>query len=100
MLICAAGKNRDPQYDEPIQQLESAGQTVVLVMRDEALLGIVALRDTLRDDARQAVDELHQLGVQGIILTGDNPARGGGYRQRTGAGVPRPGCCLRIKCRR
>ena len=73
VLICAAGKNRDPQYDEPIQQLESAGQTVVLVMRDEALLGIVALRDTLRDDARQAVDELHQLGVQGIILTGDNP---------------------------
>ncbi|MBG2646985.1 Zn(II)/Cd(II)/Pb(II) translocating P-type ATPase ZntA [Klebsiella michiganensis] len=73
VLICAAGKNRDPQYDEPIQQLESAGQTGVLVMRDEALLGIVALRDTLRDDARQAVDELHQLGVQGIILTGDNP---------------------------
>ncbi|EPO5347589.1 Zn(II)/Cd(II)/Pb(II) translocating P-type ATPase ZntA [Klebsiella michiganensis] len=73
VLICAAGKNRDPQYDEPIQQLESAGQTVVLVMRDEALLGIVALRDTLRDDARPAVDELHQLGVQGIILTGDNP---------------------------
>ncbi|STW71043.1 Lead [Klebsiella michiganensis] len=25
VLICAAGKNRDPQYDEPIQQLESAG---------------------------------------------------------------------------
>ena len=73
VLICAAGKNRDPQYNEPIQQLESAGQTVVLVMRDEALLGIVALRDTLRDDARQTVDELHQLGVQGIILTGDNP---------------------------
>jgi Cd2+/Zn2+-exporting ATPase len=73
ILICAAGKNRDPRYDERIQQLESAGQTVVLVMRDETLLGILALRDTLRDDARQAVDELHQLGVQGVILTGDNP---------------------------
>ncbi|HEY4469507.1 MAG TPA: Zn(II)/Cd(II)/Pb(II) translocating P-type ATPase ZntA [Klebsiella sp.] len=73
VLICAGGKNRDPQYDERIQQLESAGQTVVLVMRDEALLGILALRDTLRDDARQAVDELHQLGIQGVILTGDNP---------------------------
>ena len=73
VLICAAGKNNDPQYDARIQQLESAGQTVVLVMRDETLLGILALRDTLRDDARQAVDELHQLGVQGVILTGDNP---------------------------
>lgn len=73
VLICAAGKNSDPQYEERIQQLEGAGQTVVLVMRDEVLLGILALRDTLRDDARQAVDELHQLGIQGIILTGDNP---------------------------
>ncbi|MDU2498516.1 MAG: heavy metal translocating P-type ATPase [Klebsiella grimontii] len=73
VLICAAGKNNDPQNDARIQQLESAGQTVVLVMRDETLLGILALRDTLRDDARQAVDELHQLGVQGVILTGDNP---------------------------
>lgn len=73
VLICAASKNSNPQYEERIQQLESAGQTVVLVMRDEVLLGILALRDTLRDDARQAVDELHQLGVQGIILTGDNP---------------------------
>ena len=42
-------------------------------MRDKTLLGILALRDTLRDDARQAVDELHQLGVQGVILPGDNP---------------------------
>ncbi len=42
-------------------------------MRGETLLGILALRDTLRDDARQAVDALHQLGVQGVILTGDNP---------------------------
>ncbi|MDG1645840.1 Zn(II)/Cd(II)/Pb(II) translocating P-type ATPase ZntA [Klebsiella huaxiensis] len=73
VLICAASKNSNPQYEERIQQLESAGQTVVLVMRDEVLLGILALRDTLRDDARQAVDELHQLGIQGIILTGDNP---------------------------
>ncbi|KNC88347.1 hypothetical protein GM30_12390 [Trabulsiella odontotermitis] len=31
------------------------------------------MRDTLRDDAREAVAALHQLGVQGVILTGDNP---------------------------
>ncbi|TLV22249.1 Zn(II)/Cd(II)/Pb(II) translocating P-type ATPase ZntA [Klebsiella indica] len=73
VLICAASKNTAPQYEERIQQLEKAGQTVVLVLRDEMLLGILALRDTLRDDARPAVDELHQLGVQGVILTGDNP---------------------------
>ncbi len=73
ILICAASKAAPAEHEAQIQQLESAGQTVVLVMRDDTLLGILALRDTLRDDARQAVDELHQLGVQGVILTGDNP---------------------------
>ncbi|ONG06193.1 zinc/cadmium/mercury/lead-transporting ATPase [Klebsiella pneumoniae] len=73
ILICAASKAAPAEHEAQIQQLESAGQTVVLVMRGETLLGILALRDTLRDDARQAVNALHQLGVQGVILTGDNP---------------------------
>lgn len=73
ILICAASKAAPAEHEAQIQQLESAGQTVVLVLRDDTLLGILALRDTLRDDARRAVDELHQLGVQGVILTGDNP---------------------------
>ncbi|MEX0562706.1 Zn(II)/Cd(II)/Pb(II) translocating P-type ATPase ZntA [Raoultella terrigena] len=72
VLICAAGKGA-AAYEEQIQRLESAGQTVVLVLREDILLGILALRDTLRDDARQAVEDLRQLGVQGVILTGDNP---------------------------
>lgn len=73
VLICAAGKGAAAEYEEQIRQLESAGQTVVLVLREDILLGILALRDTLRDDARQAVEDLRQLGVQGVILTGDNP---------------------------
>ena len=43
------------------------------VMQDGVAKGMLALRDTLRDDAKEAVAALHQLGVQGVILTGDNP---------------------------
>jgi heavy metal-(Cd/Co/Hg/Pb/Zn)-translocating P-type ATPase len=73
VLICAPGKFPSEAWAEQIQVRESAGQTVVLVVRGETLLGMVSLRDTLRSDAREAVDALHQLGVQGVILTGDNP---------------------------
>ncbi|MBV8042787.1 heavy metal translocating P-type ATPase, partial [Pluralibacter sp.] len=73
VLICAAGKFPAPEWDAQIQQLENAGQTVVIVAQNDTLLGILALRDTLRPDAREAVDALHQIGVQGVILTGDNP---------------------------
>lgn len=73
VLICAPGKYAAGDEAAQIQQLESTGQTVVAVVKNGALLGLIALRDTLRDDAREAVDALRQLGIQGIMLTGDNP---------------------------
>ena len=69
VLIVAAGKSSNPE----VEALEQAGQTVVVVMQDGVAKGMLALRDTLRDDAKEAVAALHQLGVQGVILTGDNP---------------------------
>lgn len=69
VLIVAAGKSSTPE----VEALEQTGQTVVTVMQDGTAKGMLALRDTLRDDAKEAVAALHQLGVQGVILTGDNP---------------------------
>ncbi|KJM80185.1 Zn(II)/Cd(II)/Pb(II) translocating P-type ATPase ZntA [Enterobacter hormaechei] len=69
VLITAADARSTPQ----VEALEQAGQTVVTVMQDGVPMGMLALRDTLRDDAKEAVDALHRLGVQGVILTGDNP---------------------------
>ncbi|MEH3481008.1 Zn(II)/Cd(II)/Pb(II) translocating P-type ATPase ZntA [Enterobacter cloacae] len=69
VLIVAAGKSSNPE----VEALEQTGQTVVTVMQDGVAKGMLALRDTLRDDAKEAVTALHQLGVQGVILTGDNP---------------------------
>ena len=75
VLICAAGKQPADAFAGQISELESAGQTVVvvLVLRNDTVLGVLALQDTLRDDARSAISELNQIGVKGVILTGDNP---------------------------
>ena len=69
VLIAAADARSTPQ----VEALEQTGQTVITVMQDGVPMGMLALRDTLRDDAKEAVDALHRLGVQGVILTGDNP---------------------------
>ncbi|HCO7573790.1 Zn(II)/Cd(II)/Pb(II) translocating P-type ATPase ZntA [Escherichia fergusonii] len=73
VLICAAGKHPAVAFAGLINELESAGQTVVLVVRNDEVLGVIALQDTLRADAATAISELSALGVKGVILTGDNP---------------------------
>lgn len=60
VLIAAAGAFPNPQ----VETLEQAGQTVVAVMQDGVPMGMLALRDTLRDDAKDAVDALHRLGYR------------------------------------
>lgn len=56
-----------------IDRLEQAGQTVITVSRDDTFLGIIGLRDTIREDAIQALSQLGKLHVQTVMLTGDNP---------------------------
>ena len=73
VLICAADKFPADAFSPQIRELEEAGQTVVIVVVDGVAKGVLALRDTLRDDAKEAVAALHKLGIQGVILTGDNP---------------------------
>lgn len=55
-----------------IHELEEAGRTVIAVAKNGAPLGIVALGDTLRDDAVKAMAGLRDAGIIPILLTGDN----------------------------
>lgn len=55
-----------------IADFESTGQTVLLVSVDGRLLGLIGLRDTMREESRAVIRELKSLGVQTIaLLTGD-----------------------------
>jgi cation-transporting P-type ATPase A/B/Cu+-exporting ATPase len=53
-------------------QWEVAGRTAVLVGRDGTVVGALALADTVRDSAGPAVRALQELGLQCILITGDN----------------------------
>ena len=56
-----------------INARESQGETVIVALRDGVAIGSLSLRDTLREDARDAITALRNLGVEGVMLTGDNP---------------------------
>lgn len=55
-----------------LSRLEGEGKTVMLVRRDGAWLGLLALADEVRPEAKAIIDELHARGIQVAMLTGDN----------------------------
>ena len=52
--------------------LESQGKTVMYVELDGRFAGIIAVADTLKANAREAVGKLHHLGLEVVMMTGDN----------------------------
>jgi len=50
------------------------GHTVILVGASGRLVGLIALADKVKPEARAAVDELHRAGLRLVMLTGDHPA--------------------------
>lgn len=57
--------------DERIIDLNAAGKTAMFVGADGRAIGIVAVADTVRDDARQAIQDLHGDGIKVVMATGD-----------------------------
>jgi Cd2+/Zn2+-exporting ATPase len=57
-------------------KLEADGKSVSAVVVDGRPIGLIALRDEPRADAKQALASIQQLGVKTIMLTGDNKANG------------------------
>ncbi|MDR7375665.1 Cd2+/Zn2+-exporting ATPase [Rhodoferax ferrireducens] len=62
-----------------LSELEKQGKTVILLARADAdngaeigVVGLFAVADTVKDSSRQAIAELHALGIKTIMLTGDN----------------------------
>jgi len=53
-------------------KLEEEGKTVMVVVADGRTAGVIALADTVRHSAKGAVDELKGMGIQVVMLTGDN----------------------------
>ena len=54
------------------EHLAESGKTPLLFAKDGRLLGIIAVADVIKPDSAQAVKELQNMGIQVVMLTGDN----------------------------
>jgi Cd2+/Zn2+-exporting ATPase len=56
---------------DKVLALESEGKTVVLVEKEREVIGALALKDTIREDAKDLIQSLQKLGIYTVMLTGD-----------------------------
>ena len=70
-LLTEAGIEVD-SLEEEMQQLENKAKTAMLVAIDKQVAGIIAVADPLKEDSKAAINELRELGLETVMITGDN----------------------------
>jgi cation-transporting ATPase V len=74
--------------DEPpasvLDAWEARGCTAIVIERDGRIVGAIALSDTIRPQAREAIDALRRMGIEIELLTGDNPGAAAAVAAATG----------------
>jgi Zn2+/Cd2+-exporting ATPase len=79
-----------PALEEKFFALEEQGKTVILLCDTSGPLALFAVADTVKHSSREAIQQLHELGIKTLMLTGDNTAhrqrhcRPGRYRRSAG----------------
>ncbi len=57
-----------------VERLATQGKTVVFVLRDEQVIGAIALADIVRNESHTAIAKLQEMGIRCMLLTGDSEA--------------------------
>ena len=73
-----------PELEQRLGGLERHGKTAVLLAGPDEVLGLYAVADTVKETSREAIGELHALGVKTLMLTGDNPHTAAAIAQQVG----------------
>ncbi|MBF4502190.1 cadmium-translocating P-type ATPase [Savagea sp. SN6] len=67
------GENHVANFQNNVaEQLASEGKTVIFMKDEQGIMAAAALKDTLRQEAIDAIQALKQLGIETVMLTGDN----------------------------
>lgn len=59
-------------HEQEMEKLESEGKTAMLIAIDGQIAGVIAVADTVKETSKEAIQRMHDLGLDVIMLTGDN----------------------------
>ena len=64
--------NINNNIEEDVNKYSSEGKTVLLILENNILVGLITLKDLPKTDSKLAIEELNKMGIDTIMLTGDN----------------------------
>jgi len=71
--VLAKGGSYSRECDEEVRQIASLGGTPLVVAKDGKVLGIIHLKDIIKNGVKEKFADLRKMGIKTIMITGDNP---------------------------
>jgi K+-transporting ATPase ATPase B chain len=79
-----SGRDLPPELDEAVERISRAGGTPLAVAKDEVPMGVVELKDIIKDGLVERFDQLRRMGIRTVMITGDNPLTAAAIAQESG----------------
>ncbi|WP_304094942.1 cation-translocating P-type ATPase [Methanobrevibacter ruminantium] len=81
-----SGNNIDFNVDSELNQLKHEGKASIIVALNDGVVGLIGLSDVIREDSNNMIENLHELGTETILLTGDNTETANYFASQVGIG--------------
>ena len=78
--------NIDVNVDSELNQLKHEGKASIILALNGEIIGLIGLSDVIREDSKDMIQNLHELGTETILLTGDNTETANYFASQVGIG--------------
>lgn len=78
------GGSPSSELDRVVEEISRAGSTPLAVADGNRLLGVIELKDVVKQGIRERFDEMRSLGIRTVMITGDNPLTAAAIAQEAG----------------
>ncbi|HWQ44581.1 MAG TPA: heavy metal translocating P-type ATPase [Methanosarcina barkeri] len=72
------------EMETKMREFEEKGKTAMLVALENENIGLIAVADTLKENSREAVETLKKMGIEVVMITGDNALTAGAIAKEVG----------------
>jgi potassium-transporting ATPase ATP-binding subunit len=79
-----SGRDLPPELSQEVERIARAGGTPLAVARDRVPVGVIELKDIIKDGLAERFAQLRKMGIRTVMITGDNPLTAAAIAQESG----------------